>query len=172
MQSVVRVDPTQVREFVNGLLQDQDSGKTEEIAYSPDKTTADVVNDSDVNGLAAAVSEVLTGKGFSAGTIGNNDAGHVAASQVRAPSTDDLGAQAVSKELGNLPIVEDPSLAPGTVRVVLANDYTGPGSGLGSGDAVVPSGDTIDPAAATTTDTPVAPSPILTAGSEGPPCVA
>jgi LCP family protein required for cell wall assembly len=172
MQSVVRVDPTQVREFVEGLLQNQDAGKTRELAYSPDKTTADVVNDSDVNGLAAAVSEVLTGKGFSAGSVGNNEAEHVAASQVRAPRTDDLGAQAVSKELGNLPIVEDPSLTEGTVRVVLANDYTGPGSGLGSGDPVVPSGNTIDAAAATSTDTPPPPSPVLTAGSDGPPCVA
>jgi hypothetical protein len=78
----------------------------------------------------------------------------------------------VSKELGNLPIVEDPSLTEGTVRVVLANDYTGPGSGLGSGDPVVPSGNTIDAAAATSTDTPPPPSPVLTAGSDGPPCVA
>src|ERR1700753_1660682 len=34
-QSVVRVDPSQVKEFVSGLLQNQDLGKTEEIAYSP-----------------------------------------------------------------------------------------------------------------------------------------
>ena len=67
MQSVVRVDPDQVQEWVAGLLQEQDEGKTEELAYSPGKTTADVVNDTDINGLAAAVSEVLTGKGFTAG---------------------------------------------------------------------------------------------------------
>ena len=34
-------------------------------------------------------------------------------SQVQAAKADDLGAQAVSKELGNLPVVEDPSVAPG-----------------------------------------------------------
>src|SRR3954462_9818099 len=55
MQSVVRVDPEQVQEFISSLLQDQDAGKTEKLAYSPAKTTADVVNDSDINGLAASV---------------------------------------------------------------------------------------------------------------------
>ena len=175
MQSVVRVDPAQVQGFVSGLLQDQDAGKTEELAYSPGKTTADVVNDSDINGLAASVSEVLTGKGFVAGNVGNNEAERVASSQIRAAKTDDLGAQAVSKELGNLPVVEDPSMAPGSVKVMLASDYTGPGSGLGtevsSGDATDASGDMLDQAAAESTDTAITPPPIITAGPDGPECV-
>src|ERR1700712_5693193 len=103
MQSVVRVDPNQVHEWVDGLLQDQAEGKTEELAYSPDKTTVEVVNDTEINGLAASVSEVLTGKGFVAGSVGNNEAERVASSQIRVAKTDDLGAQAISKELGNLP---------------------------------------------------------------------
>jgi LCP family protein required for cell wall assembly len=175
MQSVVRVDPTQVQDFVSGLLQDQDAGKTEALAYSPGKTTADVVNDSDINGLAASVSEVLTAKGFVAGSVGNNEAERVANSQVRAAKTDDLGAQAISKELGNLPVVEDPSMASGSVQVMLASDYTGPGSGLGtevsSGDATDGSGDVIDQAAAASTDAPLPAPPIITAGSDGPECV-
>ncbi len=56
-----------MQDFVTGLLHDQDEGKTEVLAYSPSKTTADVVNDSDINGLAASVSEVLTGKGVRRG---------------------------------------------------------------------------------------------------------
>ena len=100
MQSVVRVDPSQVQEWVASLLHDQDEGKTEKIAYSPEQTTADVVNDTDINGLAAAVSEVLTAKGFAAGNVGNNDKDHVNRSQVQAAKEDDLGAQAVAKELG------------------------------------------------------------------------
>ena len=130
MQSVVRVDPHQVQDWVAGLLQDQAQGKTEELAYTPAKTTADVVNATDINGLAAAVSDVLSSKGFTTGTVGNNEGGHVKGSQVRAAKTDDLGAQEVAKELGGLPVVADTSLAPGSVKVVLANDYTGPGSGL------------------------------------------
>ncbi len=173
-QSVVRVDPTQVRDWVDGLLNDQAQGKTEELSYSREKTTADVVNDTDINGLASSVSEVLTGKGFTAGAVGNNEGAHVTNSQIQAAKVDDLGAQAISKELGNLPVVEDASLAPGTVRVVLSSDYTGPGSGLQgptglSGDSAVVSqsaGDVSD-----ATDAPPPPSPILTAGSNDPACV-
>ncbi|MDX1888574.1 LCP family protein [Mycolicibacterium sp. 050158] len=168
MQSVVRVDPTQVHDFVMSLLQNQDAGKTEQLSYSPSKTTVDVMNDTDINGLAASVSEELTGKGFVAGSIGNNETGRVTNSQVRAAKTDDLGAQAVSKELGNLPIIEDPSVGPGSVQVVIATDYTGPGSGLGT---EVSKGDTVDTAAVESTDTPLPAPPIITAGSDGPECV-
>src|SRR5215218_7750477 len=144
MQSVVRIDPAHVKEWVDGLLHDQDEGKTEQLAYTPSKTTVDVVNDSDVNGLAAAVSTVLTSKGFTAGSTGNNDGGHVTGSQVQAAKANDLGAQSVSKELGGLPVVENPAVAPGSVRVVLTADYTGPGSGLDGSDPTLA---TVDPAA-------------------------
>src|SRR6476620_8030869 len=168
MQSVVRVEPSQVKEWVAGLLHDQDEGKTQQLAYTPSKTTVDVVNDSDVNGLAAAVSQVLTNKGFATGNVGNNDAGHVPGSQVQAAKADDLGAQAVSKELGGLPVVENASVAPGSARVVLASDYTGPGS-----SGVDPTLATVDPASADTSDSgeAPAPSPILTAGANDPACV-
>src|SRR6478736_4877631 len=171
MQSVVRVDPSQVKEWVASLLHDQDEGKTEQLAYTPDKTTVDVVNDTDVNGLAAAVSQMLTTKGFEAGNVGDNDAGHVTSSQVQAAKADDLGAQAVSKELGGLPVVENASVAPGTIRVVIAGDYTGPGSGLDGSDPTLA---TVDPAAAGTgdsTDSAPTPSPVLTAGANDPACV-
>src|SRR6476659_931033 len=170
-QSVVRVDPSQVKEWVASLLHDQDEGKTEQLADTPDKTTVDVVNDTDVNGLAAAVSQVLNNKGYEAGNVGNNNAGHVTSSQVQAAKADDLGAQAVSKELGGLPVVENASVAPGTIRVVLAGDYTGPGSGLDGSDPTLA---TVDPAAAGTgdsTDSAPTPSPVLTAGANDPACV-
>src|SRR5246127_1886787 len=171
MQSVVRGDPHQVQDWVAGLLGGQAKGKTEELAYPPAKTTADVVNATDINGLAAAVSDVLSSKGFTTGAVGNSEGQHVKGSQVRAAKTDDLGAQAVAKELGGLPVVADASIAPGSVRVVLANDYTGPGSGLGGGvnSQVVPArasnaGSDADAGAP-------APSPILTAGSDKPECI-
>src|SRR5271170_5462048 len=43
MHSVVRVDPHQVQDWVAGLLQDQAKGKTEELAYTPAKTSASVL---------------------------------------------------------------------------------------------------------------------------------
>ncbi len=130
MQSVVRIDDRQVKEWVVSLLHDQDEGKTEEVSYSPDQTVVDVINDSDVGGLAAAVSEALTGKGFTGGNVGNNEGEKAANSQVQAAAADDLGAQAVAKELGGLPIVANASVPAGSVRVLLSYDYTGPGSGL------------------------------------------
>ena len=169
MQSVVRVDPSQVHDWVDSLLHDQAAGKTEKVAYSPEQTTTEVVNDSEINGLAAAVSEVLSAKGFTAGNVGNNDKDHVIKSQVQAAKEDDLGAQAVAKELGGLPIVADGSIPAGTVRVVLAADYTGPGSGL---DGTLPTAAKVDQAAGQTGDTaPPPPSPIITAGSDDPKCV-
>lgn len=168
-QSVVRVDPEQVQQWVAGLLQDQAEGKTEKLAYTPGNTTVDVVNDSDVNGLAAAVSEVLTEKGFAAGKVGNNDAGHVTSSQIQAANSDDLGARAIAEQLGNLPVVENASVPSGAVRVVLSHDYTGPGSGLESGHH------TTTQSASDTTDsgtaTPVPASPVITAGASDPKCV-
>ncbi|MGO9154467.1 LCP family protein [Mycobacterium sp.] len=168
-QSVVRVDPHQVQDWVAGLLNDQSQGKTEELAYTPAKTSADVVNDTDINGLAAAVSDVLSSKGFSTGTVGNNDGSHVKSSQVRAAKPDDLGAQQVSKELGGLPVVADTSIPQGSVRVVLANDYTGPGSGLSGGGLT----GQVTPARASNPGSPDAPppSPVLTAGSDKPECI-
>jgi LCP family protein required for cell wall assembly len=171
MQSVVRVDPGQVKDWVGSLLHEQDEGKTEQLAYAPSKTTVDVVNDSDINGLAAAVSQLLTNKGFASGNTGNNETGHVTGSQVQAAKADDLGAQAVSKELGGLPVVENASVSPGSARVVLAGDYTGPGSGLDGSDPALA---TVNPAAngsTDSTDSAPAPSPILTAGSNDPECV-
>jgi LCP family protein required for cell wall assembly len=171
MQSVVRVDAHQVADWVASLLEDQAQGKTEELAYTPAKTTVNVVNDTDINGLASAVSDVLNSKGFTAGTVGNNDGGHVQGSQVRATKTDDLGAQQVGKELGGLPVVADASMPAGSVRVVLANDYTGPGSGLSGGPTtqVLPARASNAGAAADPTAPP--PSPILTAGSDKPECI-
>jgi hypothetical protein len=171
MQSVVRVDPTQVQEWVASLLHDQDEGKTEQLAYTPSKTTADIVNDSDINGLAAAVSHVLTKKGFRAGSTGNNEGGHVTGSQVQAAKADDLGAQAISKELGGLPIVVDASVAQGSVRVVLTRDYTGPGSGLDGTDPALATADSAGSGSTDSTESAPAPSPILTAGSNDPECV-
>jgi len=170
MQSVVRVDPHQVADWVGGLLHEQEEGKTEEIAYTPAKTTASVVNDTDINGLASAVSDVLSAKGFATGMVGNNDGGHVKASQVRAAKSDDLGAKEVSKELGGLPVIADTSLAPGAVRVVLANDYSGPGSGLSGSESIMPARVSTAGAVAANPDVP-APSPILTAGSDKPECI-
>jgi hypothetical protein len=135
-------------------------------------TTADVFNDTDINGLAAAVSEVLSTKGFNTGAVGNNEAAPVNRSQVQAAKADDLGAQAVAKDLGGLPVVADTSVPPGSVRVVLADDYTGPGSGLADGPTALGLSSGVSPSAGQSPESSApAPSPVLTAGSGDPKCV-
>lgn len=172
MQSVVRVDPAEVKTWVTSLLHDQDEGKTEELTYTNDKTTVEVFNDSDINGLAAAVAHVLTGKGFTEGNVGNNEGAKVSSSQVQAAKADDLGAQAVALELGGLPVVEDASVPEGTVRVVLSTDYVGPGAGLDGTDVTLMGADPATPGVVSDTgETVPAPSPIITAGSNDPQCV-
>jgi LCP family protein required for cell wall assembly len=165
-QSVVRVDARQVASFVGDLLHEQDEGKTEQLTYAPEKTTANVFNDSDVNGLAAAVSDVLAAKGFVVGSVGNNESGPVAGSQVQAAKSDDPGARAVARDLGGLPVVADGSVPPGSVRVVLSEDYAGPGSGLVNSTELRGSADTDE-----SENTAAPPPPILTAGSDSPECV-
>jgi LCP family protein required for cell wall assembly len=165
MHSVVRVDPHQVQGWVAGLLDGQAKGKTDELSYAPDKTSASVLNDTDINGLASSVAQVLSAKGFGSGKVGNNDAAHVKNSQVQAAKADDIGAQAVAKELGGLPVVVNSSVPPGSVRVVLSNDYSGPGSGLSDG------GPRLAAASHPESSDAPPPSPILTAGSDHPECV-
>jgi LCP family protein required for cell wall assembly len=165
MHSVVRVDPHQVQGWVASLLDGQAKGKTDELSYAPDKTSASVLNDTDINGLASSVAQVLSAKGFGAGKVGNNDAAHVKNSQVQAAKADDLGAQAVAKELGGLPVVANSSVPQGSVRVVLSNDYSGPGSGLSDG------GPRLAAASHPESSDAPPPSPILTAGSDHPECV-
>src|SRR6201992_2682497 len=116
MHSVVRVDAHQVQDWVGSLLEGQAKGQTEELTYAPDKTSASVLNDTDINGLASSVSQVLSSKGFGTGKVGNNDAAHVKNSQVQAAKSDDLGAQAVAKELGGLPVVANASVPSGSGR--------------------------------------------------------
>jgi hypothetical protein len=60
-------------------------------------------------------------------------------------------------------------VSPGSARVVLAGDYTGPGS-----SGIDPTLTTVDPAASgsgDSSDGAPAPSPILTAGANDPECV-
>ena len=170
-QSVVTVDPNQVKEWVAGLLEDQAAGKTAVVAYSPEQTTVEVANDSEINGLAGAVADRLSPTGFTIGAIGNNDKKKVTESQVQVATSDDQGAALVAKELGGLPVVTDSSLPPGTVRVVLTKDYEGPGSGL-DGTLPTASAATVNKASSeATAEQAPPPSPVITAGSNDPKCV-
>ncbi|MBJ8347323.1 LCP family protein [Antrihabitans sp. YC2-6] len=162
-ESVVRVDPSSVADYVEKLAgEGSDSGDT---GVNPSTITVDVVNDSGIDGLAGRVSDELASAGYKKGTIGNNSGTSVDESRVLAKSSDDEGAQAVAEALGGLTVEADSSLSAGKVKVVLAADYSGPGA---SGSSTTT---TTTESTELTSATPVPPDPPIDAGQDGPKCV-
>lgn len=165
-ESVVRVEPDDVQDYVAGLVgenTDDEPATTSAVpAAAPGTVQVDVYNSTSVSGLAGAVSQQLTALGYLPGEVGNYADGTASRSQVLAAAESDRGAATVAAALGGLPVVADPALAPGTVSVVLASDYAGPGSG---------NEDVIDFGGTSTSATPVPPAPPIAAGEDGPTCV-
>lgn len=170
-ESIVQVDPKAVRAHVAGLAGDSDTDKDTEPTPTVDPSTVivDVSNDSGIGGLAARVSDALSAKGYRPGVVGNNTGDTVSESQVRAADPDSDAAKSVAASLGGLPVVQDSALTKNTVRVVLATDYDGPGSGSTSATTSTdPTSDIVDQG---TSPTPVPPGPPIDAGRTGPQCV-
>ncbi|MGV8872476.1 MAG: LCP family protein [Rhodococcus sp. (in: high G+C Gram-positive bacteria)] len=167
-ESIVQVDPAAVQKYVAGLLGDGNSAETnaensDAPEIDPSTVTVDVANDSGIDGLANGVAGSLTALGYVDGTIGNYEGTSISASRIQAADVDSDAARAVSAALGGLQITAEDTLPADTVRVVLANDYAGPGSGqAATAETVAPEADTAIPEA------PAAP---IDAGSTGPLCV-
>lgn len=172
-ESIVTVDPDQVAEFVAGFASTE--GGTED-SETPGSTTAapgvdpagiavTVVNTTGIDGLAASVSGALTDLGYGAGDL-LTDPGAAYTSHVAAGSADDAAAFAVSDALGGLPVQVDPAVPAGAVRVVLAEDYSGP-TGTASGT------ESASPATTTYAELPpsIAQRPTFDAGGSDVPCV-
>ncbi|MFI5777804.1 LCP family protein [Nocardia sp. NPDC051570] len=159
-ESVVKVDPQAVKSYVGAMV---GGGSSDPAEVQPSSVTVDVYNASGTSGLAGQVSHALAGKGFRNGTVDNWIGGPVSASRVFAGSASDPKAKAVAKALGGLPVAAETRLPQGTVRVVLAGDYSGPGSAAGG---LFDMSGTSSAAA-----TPVPPGPPIDAGQNGPKCV-
>lgn len=162
-ESVVRVEPKAVQDYVAGLVGEEKKGGGDAPKLDPSTVTVSVFNAGGKAGLAAKVSSALTGKGFREGLVGNYSGGSVSSSRVLAADTGDPKAAAVAEALGGLTVVADPSLSADTVSVVLASDYSGPGSaaaGMFDFDGT-----------SSATATPVPPAPPIDAGQNGPKCV-
>lgn len=160
-ESVVRVEPKAVKSYVASLVGEK-AEESAPPAVDPATVTVNVLNASGVGGLAGQVSQALTAKGFQAGRVGNYSGGSVTGSRVLAADSADPKAKAVAEALGKLTVVADPSMSPDSVSVVLASDYSGPGSAANS---------TFDFSGTSTTATPVPPAPPIDAGQNGPKCV-
>lgn len=134
-ESVVTVDKGQVHTYFDTLLgpkdgpsenaEGDDTDKADD--HDPAKVTVSVYNATGIDGLAASVSDVLSGKGYQKGEVANAEFAGVAQSQVNAVDPEDPAAKAISKALGGIPIVHDTSLEPGHISVTVAGDYEGPG---------------------------------------------
>jgi LCP family protein required for cell wall assembly len=136
--NVVFVSPSDVQAWVKALF-----SKVGKRASAPPSagtsaaTTVDVSNASVTGGLATRVMAVLTGKGYTQGQILTASSTRPA-SLVEYSAADKAAAQQVASALGDLPIGEDSSVAPGHVLVLLGKAYHGPGYGTqniaGGGD--------------------------------------
>lgn len=174
-ESVVKVDPPAVKKYVASLAGEE--GDTETTTPTTTKSsvnkssvTVDVANDSGIDGLASSVSQALSTDGYGTGTVGNNTGESVERSTVLASDKDDEAAKAIAEELGGLPISTEAGLGKGSVRVVLASDYAGPGSDSWTGSTGSDSTES-DSSEPSTSPTPVPPAPPIDAGEGGPKCV-
>ena len=131
----------------------------------PESVTVTVVNTTAIDGLAGRVSGSLSELGFVQGDL-LTDPAAAYTSHVAAPSAGDAAAFAVADALGGLPVQVDPAIPQGSVRVVLAEDYSGPAGEASAVESASPE---------TTTYAPLPPSiaerPTFDAGGTDVPCV-
>ncbi|HEV2778172.1 MAG TPA: LCP family protein [Actinophytocola sp.] len=125
----VEVNPSEVRDFVQGLLH---GGTPSSSAPAPGgeasekAITVDVRNASGRNGLANQVSRSLTARGFRAGETGNASAR--AKSVVRFAAGEEHNGELVASALGDIPAEPDKNLPKGRVTVLIGKDFD-PGAG-------------------------------------------
>lgn len=173
-ESVVQVDPDEVREYVaeligaepatSGSASTTTSGSVPDI--DPSTVTVDVANAGSIAGLAADVSAALISEGYAQGEVGNYTGGTLSTTTVFAADPDSDAARAVAATLGDVDVEADTSLPDDTVQIVLADDY----AGLVSGSAATSGAEsTVSPAGESATPAPAAPP--IDAGSDGPRCV-
>ncbi|WP_018023444.1 LCP family protein [Corynebacterium ulceribovis] len=168
-ESIVTVDKAQVQKYFKDLLpehmRDSEAPPTSTTTTPPAVTESDytvqVLDGSGYPGLATIVSGGLAQLGYAPGLADIVE--QQPKSRVLAARSDDAGAQRVAYELGGLPVEEDPSVPAGTVKVMLAPDYNGPGIN----GTFTPIGQTPEPSADGTTNTPANPADVV--GTQGSP---
>ena len=136
-ESVVTVDPAEVRKYFTTLLgneapakQPAPTSKPQEKPVNPEKQVL-VLNASTVTGLAGNVTEALKKMGYQVSETGNAPEGLYSQSQVMAANAADPDAHALAERLGGLPVVASPSLDNTTLTVITGPDYNGPTGNAG-----------------------------------------
>ena len=170
-ESIVTVDVGQVHQYMESVVEpvEEDPETTISAAAAPELASEEVyvLNAGGRPGQAGAVGEHLKDMGVTVAEVSNAMEGIYSQSQIVAPTVTDPAAAELARRLGGLPVTANDNVEPGSIIVVVADDYRGPAAVTG--------------AAATTTEAPVgtpgedfgvaeAP-PEIDAGGTGPRCV-
>ncbi|MFG1639953.1 LCP family protein [Amycolatopsis sp. NPDC049252] len=135
--SAIQVDPTEVKDFVQGLAGPQPGqpAPPADQADSANKaTTVDVRNASGKTGLAATVAKTLSAKGFTSGDTANATSRKTTVIWVPKGGKDT--GQKVADALGGSPTIqEDKSVQAGHVTVFLGANYQPPSTDSNAGSS-------------------------------------
>ncbi|MGH3902759.1 MAG: LCP family protein, partial [Pseudonocardiaceae bacterium] len=148
-QSIITVDPAQVRAFVAGLVgapgqatpgapgpavpaAPAASGATP----APQEHTVDVLNGTDVDGLAGEISTRLTEAGFTAGETDNTEPRQTTMIKV-APGQAAIGEQVSELLGGDIPVLAEQGLAGDRILVLIGTDYASPTGNRLAGPALL-----------------------------------
>lgn len=171
-ESVVTIDKKQVHAFFDTLL---GSGSTAAATATPTTTRQShpeelhILNATMQSGLAGQVASSLELEGYRIAEIGNAPAGMYSGSQVVASAADKEAAVQLAQKLGGLPVTESAALDPGSLVVVVAEDYAGPKSASQVAAPTTEPEVVGQPGADFGAEVTVAPS--IDAGGDGPRCV-
>jgi LCP family protein required for cell wall assembly len=131
-QSIIKVDPAQVRQFVAHLADPSTASPPGPAGPAPPSAapagpavqahTVDVLNGTDVAGLAGQVSAKLIAAGFTAGKTGNIPLRQVTLIKVP-PRGNPIGEQISTLLGGGIPILVEPELTGNQVEVLVGADY-------------------------------------------------
>jgi LCP family protein required for cell wall assembly len=96
------------------------------LTTSPSNVKVKVLNGSGQQGIAAQAAAALTGRGFDVTGTGNAASFAYTNSVIEYASTTDMAAvNTLKQQLTNVADLQDSSLAPGTVALILGSDFTG-----------------------------------------------
>jgi LCP family protein required for cell wall assembly len=120
-QDVNIIDPKQIRAQVRAAF--SDGAPTTTSQHSP-SSIVDVVNASQLSGIAASMSEQLRSHGYSAGEARDATSDDPTTTVIEYGSGAERDAEDISGLLGDIPTEPDSELDSGHIHVVLADDYT------------------------------------------------
>ncbi len=172
-ESIVTVDVGQVHRFMDEQVNPPEEQETTPQTTAPAIGTqlqghdVYVLNAGTISGQASAVADHLRTANVNVVDVSNAMEGLYSFSQVVAADENDSAARELARALGGLPVSANPNLEPGSIALVIADDYTGPGAL--DADNQVEFQEPVGTPGADFGEAEVAPE--ITAGGSGPRCV-